>query len=178
MRDLQVIFCWHLARSEGFRGQTDCEHCSYRQRWVNRELSTQDFVARYERRKSSRPPGKILVVDDEPNILYALEESVRDKGFECISACDGEEGLVLARGIRPNLIISDVIMPKLNGYELCEQLKADPVTRDIPVILVTVRAADRDVQQGNASGADAYLIKPFHIHELTEQIDRFLRPLR
>ena len=90
----------------------------------------------------------MLVVDDEPNILFALEETVRDLGFECIAACDGEDALVIARGARPDLIITDVIMPRLNGFELCEKLKADEATRDIPVVMVTVRAGERDSEPG------------------------------
>jgi DNA-binding response OmpR family regulator len=113
-------------------------------------------------------------VDDEPNILFALEETVRDLGFESIAACDGEDALVIARGVRPDLVITDVIMPRLNGYELCERLKTDEATRDIPVVMVTVRASDRDRKQGSTAGADAYLVKPFHLTDLKEIIDTLL----
>ena len=118
----------------------------------------------------------MLVVDDEPNILFALEETVRDLGFECIAASDGEDALVIARGVRPDLIITDVIMPRLDGYELCKRLKADAATRDIPVVMVTVRASDQDMKQGSTAGADAYLVKPFHLTDLKEIIDTLLPP--
>ena len=101
---------------------------------------------------------------------------MRDLGFECIAACDGEDALVIARGARPDLIITDVIMPRLDGFELCEKLKADEATRHIPVVMVTVRAGERDRVQGSSVGADAYLTKPFRNTDLKEIIDRLLPP--
>jgi CheY-like chemotaxis protein len=174
VRDLQVLFCWQLAINEGRKHREDCEACFYRQRWVNGELSTADFVRTRERRGVPRTARRVLVVDDEPNILFALEETVRDLGFECIAACDGEEALIIARGVRPSLIITDVIMPRLNGFELCARLKADPATRSIPVVIVTVRATDRDHQQADDAGADAYLVKPFHLNDLKAIVDRLV----
>ncbi len=91
-RDLGVLFCWQLARREGLRSAEECDACSYRRRWVQGEITTEEFVQRFERRKGPRRARKILVVDDEPNILYALQETVRGKGLECVSAVDGEEG--------------------------------------------------------------------------------------
>jgi CheY-like chemotaxis protein len=176
VRDLQLLFCWHLAINEGRKNKEDCEACSYRRRWASGELSTADFVRTHERRGKPRPGRRVLVVDDEPNILYALEETVRDLGFDCIAACDGEEALIIARGVKPDLIISDVIMPRLNGYELCEKLKADEATRSIPVVMITVRAGERDMRKGSSVGADAYLIKPFHLTDLTQIIDQLLPP--
>lgn len=174
VRDLRVLFCWQIARHDGFATREQCEECSYRARWASGEISAQEFVARFERRRSTRSARTILVVDDEPNILFALEETVRGRGFECISACDGEEGLIIARGIRPDLVITDIIMPRLNGYELCTRLKQDPLTQGIPVVMVTVRAGDQDHRQGDACGADAYLVKPFQMHDLEDAISRFV----
>jgi len=176
VRDIQVLFCWHLAVSEGRTTKEECEACSYRQRWASGELTTADFVSVRERRSKRRQARRVLVVDDEPNILYALEETVRDLGFECIAACDGEEALIIARGVRPDLIITDVIMPRLNGYELCSRLKAEEATSSIPVVMVTVRAGDKDHRKGSSSGADAYLVKPFHLTDLKEIIDQLLPP--
>ena len=174
VRDLQVLFCWSAVAVEGRRTKEQCEECSYRRRWVRGELATADFVSKHERRGQPRRARRVLVVDDEPNILYALEETVRDLGFECIAACDGEEALIIARGVRPDLIITDVIMPRLNGYELCEKLKTDESTRSIPLVMVTVRAGDLDLKHGSTSGADAYLIKPFHLTDLQRVIDQLL----
>jgi CheY-like chemotaxis protein len=174
VRDLQVLFCWHLAINEGRKLKEECEECSYRRRWAAGELSTADFVQARERRAAARTARRVLVVDDEPNILYALEETVRDLGFECIAACDGEEALIIARGVRPDLIITDVIMPRLDGYELCSRLKDDESTRSIPVVMVTVRAGDGDHRTGARVGADAYLVKPFHLTDLQQVIDQLL----
>jgi CheY-like chemotaxis protein len=174
VRDLSLLFCWHAAIGEGRKNKEQCEACPYRQRWARGELSTADFLKTGERRGQPRRTRRVLVVDDEPNILYALEETVRDLGFECIAACDGEEALIIARGVRPDLIITDVIMPRLNGYELCERLKTDEATRAIPVVMVTVRAGDKDQRSGSTAGADAYLIKPFHLSDLQQVIDQLL----
>lgn len=178
VRDLRVLFCWHLAIGEGRRNREDCEACSYRQRWASGELSTADFVRTGERRAKRRSARRVLVVDDEPNILYALEETVRELGFECLAACDGEEALIIARGVRPDLVITDVIMPRLDGFELCAKLKADAATRAIPVVMVTVRAGEKDLRLGTSAGADAYLVKPFHLGELTQIIEQLLPPGR
>ncbi len=174
VREMRILFCWHLAVAEGRRTKEQCESCSYRQRWVRGELSAADFVSKHDRRARRRTARRVLVVDDEPNILYALEETVRDLGFECIAACDGEEALLIARGMRPDLVITDVIMPRLDGYELCAMLKSEERTRAIPVVMVTVRAGDKDQRQGSSAGADAYLIKPFHITDLKKVIDQLL----
>jgi twitching motility two-component system response regulator PilH len=176
VRDLKVLFCWHLAIGEGRKTKEECEACSYRQRWASGELATEDFVKDHERRGQPRRVRRVLVVDDEPNILYALEETVRDLGFECIAAGDGEEALIIARGVKPDLVITDVIMPRLNGYELCEKLKSADATREIPIVMVTVRATDLDRTKGGAAGADAYLIKPFHLSDLKQVIDQLLPP--
>ena len=101
---------------------------------------------------------------------------MRSLGFECIAACDGEDALVIARGAHPDLIITDVNMPRLNGFELCEKLKADEATCTIPVVFVTVRAGEHDRKHGSEAGAKAYLVKPFHLTDLKEIIDRLLPP--
>jgi len=178
VRDLQVLFCWHVAVGEGRKCREECAACAYRRRWATGELSTDDFVHGHERRARPRRARRVLVVDDEPNILYALEETVRDLGFECIAACDGEEALIIARGARPDLIVTDIIMPRLNGYELCEKLKSEEATRSIPVVMVTVCVGDPAREQGRSAGADAYLTKPFHATDLKVIIDRLIPPDR
>jgi CheY-like chemotaxis protein len=174
VRDLQAIFCWHMAIGEGRKQREECEECSYRQRWAAGTLSVADFVKENERRREPRRARRVLVVDDEPNIHYAFEETVRQLGFECIAASDGEEALIMARAARPDLIVTDVIMPRLDGYELCERLKADEATSAIPLVMVTVRAQDRDLALGTKAGADAYLVKPFQLHDLKHVIDTLL----
>lgn len=178
VKDTESLFCWRVALVEGFQSPETCALCDYRVKWMSQGFSLQGFIARRDRRRLPRGRKRVLVVDDEPNILYALEETVRAGGHDCLCATDGEEALFLARETRPDLIISDVIMPKLNGYELCETVKADGRTRHIPVILVTVRGMVKDIERGERSGADSYLVKPFHAHELEEKIGAFLSPRR
>jgi CheY-like chemotaxis protein len=170
VKDSRSFFCWRAARDEGFQAPEICEVCSYRRKWVEGEYSVLKFTQRNDRRRHPRESVRILVVDDEPNILYALEETVRSAGYECLSASDGEEGLFLARQLKPSLVITDVIMPKVNGYELCQAVKFGEETRHIPVILCTVRGMAQDITLGEHFGADAYLVKPFQVHELTEKI--------
>jgi CheY-like chemotaxis protein len=176
VREVKALFCWRTQLNAGRTTAEQCAACAYRQAWVRGEIAAADYVKEHERRGRPRTTRRILVVDDEPNILYALEETVHDLGFECIAACDGEDALVIARAARPDLVITDVIMPGLNGFELCERLKADEATRGIPVVMVTVRAGARDKSQGAAVGADAYLTKPFHLTELQQLIDTLLPP--
>ena len=101
---------------------------------------------------------------------------MRSEGYECLSALDGEEGLFLVQQLKPDLVVSDVIMPTVNGYELCQTIKYDAGTRHIPVILVTVRGMTHDITLGESVGADAYLVKPFQARELAESIRSLLPP--
>jgi len=174
VRDSRSLFCWRIARAEGFQSVETCEACDYRRRWFSHEFSLDEFIRTHDRRARSRNARNILVVDDEPNILFALEETVKAAGHGCISAVDGEEALFLAREIQPDLILSDVIMPKINGYELCRTVKSDDSIRNIPVVLVTVRGMLKDLAEGQDAGADGYLIKPFHAQELEEKISQLL----
>jgi CheY-like chemotaxis protein len=170
VRDSRSLFCWRIARAEGFQNAETCEACEYRDAWFSGKFSLEEFIRLHDRRAGRREGTKVLVVDDEPNILFALEETVKAAGHGCISAVDGEEALFLAREILPDLIVSDVIMPKINGYELCRIVKSESRTSSIPVVLVTVRGMVKDHEEGVQVGADAYLVKPFHAQELTEKI--------
>lgn len=174
VRDSRSLFCWRIARAEGFQSVEACEACDYRRRWFSHEFSLEKFILTHDRRARARNARNILVVDDEPNILFALEETVKAAGHGCISAVDGEEALFLAREIQPDLIVSDVIMPKINGYELCRIVKSEERTNDIPVVLVTVRGMMKDINEGSDAGADGYLVKPFHAQELEEKIGELL----
>lgn len=174
VRDTRSLFCWRIARTEGFQNSEVCETCDYRRAWFSGEFSLDEFIRSHNRRARQRDERKILVVDDEPNILFALEETVKAAGHGCISAVDGEEALFLAREILPDLILSDVIMPKINGYELCRIVKSEERTNDIPVVLVTVRGMMKDINEGSDAGADGYLVKPFHAQELEEKIGELL----
>ena len=175
VKESQSLFCWRVARASGFQSPETCGLCDYRMMWMTHRYSLAGFVRARDRRSPARSRRKrVLVVDDEPNILYALEESVKAIGYDCLGAPDGEEALFLARETAPDLIITDIVMPKINGFELCRAVKREEVTAGIPVIVVTVRGMMKDVREGERSGADAYIVKPFHAWDLEKTIRSML----
>jgi DNA-binding response OmpR family regulator len=119
--------------------------------------------------------GKVLVVDDEVNITQILEFSIGSEGFEVITAQNGEEAIERARREQPDLIILDIMMPKIDGYEACRILKANPLTRNIPVVLLTAKGRDIDRRLGLEVGATDYIVKPFSPSKLVERINRLLQ---
>lgn len=115
-------------------------------------------------------PRRILVVDDEPDVLDLVVYRLRRSGYEVIEAPNGEEGLALAISEQPDLIVADVMMPRVDGYELTRRLRDEDATRGIPIILLTARTQEADVSQGFEAGADDYLKKPFNPDELVARI--------
>ena len=121
---------------------------------------------------------KILVVDDEPVIVQMVTSRLRASGYSCISARDGADGLGKARSEHPDLIILDVMMPKMDGFEVCATLKQDERYQKIPIILFTAKAGEEARQVGlQDCGADAYLTKPFEAQTLLAKISELL-PIR
>ncbi len=118
---------------------------------------------------------KILIVDDEKDIVETLAFMLKAKGFECICAYDGEEGLKLAKECSPDLIILDVMMPKINGYKICRLLKYDSKYKNIPIIMVTARSQEEDREIGEETGADEYITKPFEFNDIVEAIGRYIK---
>jgi DNA-binding response OmpR family regulator len=118
--------------------------------------------------------GKVLVVDDEVYILHILDFSLGAEGFEVITAADGEQALAKARAERPDLIVMDIMMPRLDGYETCRRLKSYPETREIPVLLLTARGREEDRQKGIDCGADDYITKPFSPNKLIRRVSGIL----
>lgn len=117
---------------------------------------------------------RILLVDDEVNILKVVSKRLQVSGFEVATATDGESALAQALGQPPDLIVLDVMLPKLNGLEVCARLKQDPRCRQVPVVLFTAKTEEKDRQAGFAAGADAYITKPYQPEELRQTIDRLL----
>jgi signal transduction histidine kinase/ligand-binding sensor domain-containing protein/CheY-like chemotaxis protein/AraC-like DNA-binding protein len=115
----------------------------------------------------------VLVVEDNAELRAFIRMHLRGR-FRVVEAADGVQGLELARSLLPDLVLSDVMMPGLDGYALCRALRADPETDFIPVILLTARAASEDRLAGLREEADAYLTKPFQVEELTTQIDNLI----
>ena len=118
--------------------------------------------------------GRILVVDDEIYIVHILDFSLGMEGYEVITALDGEQALEKARSEKPDLIVLDIMMPKLDGYETCKQLKAEAGTKDIPVILLSAKGRNVDQKIGFEVGADDYITKPFSPRKLVERINAIL----
>lgn len=117
---------------------------------------------------------KILIVDDEKDLVETLTFRLEAAGFEVIPAYDGLEGLSKARKEKPDLILLDVMMPKMDGYQVCRLLKFSTDTKDIPIIMLTARGQDRDKLTGQEVGADVYITKPFDGAELVKKIKEVL----
>jgi DNA-binding response OmpR family regulator len=119
--------------------------------------------------------GRILVVDDEDYIQHILNFSFSAEGYEVVTAGDGEEAIKKARSSKPDVIVLDIMMPKMDGYEACKKLKADPTTKTIPVILLTAKGRDVDRKLGTEAGADDYVVKPFSPGRLIERVEGMLK---
>ena len=117
---------------------------------------------------------KILIVDDEPNIVISLEFLMRREGFEVGVARDGEEALMRIRDERPDLVLLDVMMPKINGFEVCESVRADPTLAGIRILMLTAKGREAEVAKGLALGADAYVAKPFSTRDLVQRVKSLL----
>ena len=113
----------------------------------------------------------VLVIDDDPVILELLRVNFEIEGFDVICATDGEEGLRRAQADRPDVVISDIMMPRRDGLQLLADLKADPQTEDLPVILLSAKAQKVEVQHGLDMGADDYITKPFDPLELIDRLN-------
>ncbi|HOV78460.1 MAG TPA: response regulator transcription factor [Bacillota bacterium] len=122
--------------------------------------------------------AKILVVDDEKNILELVRFNLEREGFEVFTALDGTLAIDLAREERPDLIVLDVMLPGMNGFEVCRELNRDPLTSGIPIIMLSARAEELDRVLGLEMGADDYVIKPFSPRELVARIKARLRRAR
>jgi DNA-binding response OmpR family regulator len=116
----------------------------------------------------------VLLVDDDPVILRLLEVNFEMEGFQVRTAGDGQEGLEAALVEPPHIVISDVMMPRMNGLELVASLKAHPATAHIPVILLSAKAQVSDIKAGLDAGADGYVTKPFEPHDLVDRVIKLL----
>jgi DNA-binding response OmpR family regulator len=117
---------------------------------------------------------KIVVADDSSTVRRVVSARLSADGHDVIEAGDGEEALALVRSERPALLVLDKVMPKLDGFEVLRALRADPVTRDLPIVMLTDRAGEDDVLDGLGLGVDEYMPKPFSPRELSMRVDRAL----
>ncbi len=113
---------------------------------------------------------RVLIADDEPHIVLSLEFLLDRAGYETVAASDGEEALDLVRRLRPDLVLLDVMMPRRNGYAICQAVKSDPGLQAIPIIMLSAKGQEVEVQKGLALGASAYVTKPFGNAEVLEAV--------
>lgn len=118
---------------------------------------------------------RILLTDDEPNIVLVVTKRLEIQGYEVLIARDGEEALKKARELKPDLVLLDIMLPGVDGLNVCRILKADEATRDIPVVLFSARAQTWDKEAGREFGANAYVEKPFQPEELLATIEKLLK---
>jgi two-component system phosphate regulon response regulator PhoB len=116
----------------------------------------------------------ILIADDEPNIRQLVAFTLRRRGFEIVEAEDGVTALELIRQSAPDLVVLDVMMPGLTGIAVLQQLSADPATAEIPVVLLSAKGQGVEIEEGLASGARLYLVKPFSPRELADRVAEVL----
>ena len=117
---------------------------------------------------------KILLVDDEKDLVETVSFRLDASGYEIIPAYDGKDGFDKARSERPDLIILDLMLPKMDGYKVCRMLKFDEKYKKIPIIMFTARAQDSDIKMGEEVGANAYITKPFDPKVLLDKIKELL----
>ena len=118
---------------------------------------------------------KILIVDDEPNILLTLEYTFKKTGYEVFIARDGNEALEILQNHVPSLVILDIMMPKVDGFEVLDYIKREANLVQTKVLFLSAKNKEQDIQKGLEAGADAYLTKPFSIKKLTEQVEMLLQ---
>jgi DNA-binding response OmpR family regulator len=119
--------------------------------------------------------SKILVAEDERDIRELIGFTLRFAGFEVVLAVNGEEVIAKAPAEQPDLIILDVRMPKMTGYDACRKLKDNPATSNIPIVFLSAKGQEGEIEQGLASGAIEYIVKPFAPDELTNQVKDILK---
>lgn len=117
---------------------------------------------------------KILIADDEQNIVISLEFLMKREGFEVLVASDGDEAVKRIRSEQPDLVLLDVMMPKKSGFEVCQEIKADPALSTVRILMLTAKGRDTEVAKGLALGADAYMTKPFSTKELVDKVRSLL----
>ena len=117
--------------------------------------------------------GRILIVEDEPALMRGLKDTFSARGFDVLAARDGQEGLATALDHNPDLILLDIMLPKVNGYEVCRALRQRGL--EMPIVMLTAKGQEEDIVLGLNLGADDYVTKPFRIAELVARVNAFLR---
>lgn len=119
-------------------------------------------------------PASILIADDEPNIVLSLEFVLQEEGYAVRVARDGVEALEAIAAQLPDLVLLDVMLPRMNGFEVCQRIRSRPEWRPLRVVMLSAKGREVEVQKGLALGADAYVTKPFAIKDLLAEVQRQL----
>lgn len=138
-------------------------------------LQFRNLVEKYNHSEIAVEMKKILIVDDEPNIVMSLEYTFKKNNFEVFIARDGQEALDILKNSLPNIIILDVMMPNVDGYNTLEQIKKDERLKDTKVIFLSAKNKEKDIEKGLSLGADLYMTKPFSVKKLVEQVNELTK---
>lgn len=138
-------------------------------------MSYLDYHSRFDGEGSQ---AKVLVIEDNPDIQILFYETLQAKGFQVFLASDGKIGMWMAEELMPDLILSDIDLPELDGYEILQRLRQNPDTANIPFVFCSGKESDDSYRRGIQLGAKAYLIKPVDIHVLVETVNTHLLPQR
>ncbi len=117
---------------------------------------------------------KVLIVEDDPDIVEAIRFNLELENIECLAAYEGEAGLLMAKNEHPDLILLDIMLPKINGYKISRLLKFDESYKNIPIIMLTARTQEKDKKIGKETGADEYVTKPFDMAMLVGLVKKYL----
>jgi two-component system, OmpR family, phosphate regulon response regulator PhoB len=118
--------------------------------------------------------ARVLLAEDDPDISYLVVFKLRLAGHDVTAFADGLSALTSARRDRPDVVVLDIMMPRMSGLDLCRELRTDPATADLPIVMLTARAQESDIEAGFAAGADDYIVKPFSLRELVSRIEAVL----
>ena len=114
--------------------------------------------------------SRVLIADDEANLLISLEYLLQRQGYEVSLARDGDQAMSMIRQQQPDLVVLDASMPGQSGYEVCQQVRADPALRHVRIVMLSAKARATDIAKGKALGADAFIVKPFSTDDLLNQV--------
>ncbi len=138
----------------------------------------QGKIALDQKTETTAMATKVLIVDDEKDLVDLVRYNLEKEGFQCLLASDGLTALRLAQEQRPDLLVLDLMLPGLDGLEICRQLRRDPMTASLPIIMLTAKAAEVDRVVGLEVGADDYIVKPFSPRELVARVKAVLRRMQ
>ena len=117
---------------------------------------------------------RILIVDDEPNIVLALELLMKKEGYEVHSVDDGEKAFHAVHDLRPDLVLLDIMMPKMDGYEVCQRIRSDASLMNVRIVMLTAKGREVEKEKGLALGVDSYITKPFSTREVVAKVKELL----